>query len=209
VTEGGTSGQGGAGGEQDPFCSSGQGWCQFDENSGLNCEGVVGQTNVFSQMGRHAVIDIDMAQASRLTITVRICNPASYVLALGDSFTNDGGGGDAGQFSNDAELEIHDAALLSWANDRNPSDEQSLGVVLDYVPAEGCVTRTWIVGDSTLITDGLEINSPYFLRLAPDEDLEGEPDSWWFLGVNRSIWRQDRVGEGVQWVRMCFESTLG
>jgi len=47
-----------------------------------------------------------MTGRSTLGMSITLCNPTNWVVNLGDSPSNDGGGGDATQFSNDAEIQI-------------------------------------------------------------------------------------------------------
>ena len=145
--------------------------------------------------------DIDMAAFTELVMTATICDPTGFVLLLSDSPTGNGGGGDAGTSSNDAEIQLASGtALTGFSNDFHPSGPAT--VLVDqpgYVNATGCTTVAWTVRDQVFGSDigGFALESPHLLRINPPADLEGSPDALWHLGVNRTFGNPARDGTGV------------
>jgi hypothetical protein len=222
--EGGDAGEGGQAGAAsvpgcseelcgEDFCQDALGECTFDDGV-LDCTGEVGQTAVYATGNDMAVLRLDMAGATELRLAARICDPAGYVLHLGDSKTNDGGGGDAMTTSNDAELLIQDTRLDVFANDLGAQNgfHPSLLNQVGYVAAEGCTTRALSISDQ--VVDDLHDPAVYFEssflpRISPGGDLEGTPDAIWWLGLNHVVRPEvARAGTGLDKVRFCFTKTV-
>ena len=59
-----------------------------------------------------ALVSIDMSDWRCLRVTAKIRDPLGWVMNIGNSYSNSGGAGDGGDFSNDSELEITFDELL-------------------------------------------------------------------------------------------------
>jgi hypothetical protein len=129
---------------------------------------------------------------------------------VGDSPGCDGGGGDDGQFSNDAEVELRSTGLYLFSSDYGRdrgSNVASLAAQPDFVKSRGCTQRTLVLGDQVVHSESpaLRARSPFSLRLDPERDHEGRPDRRWYLGLNRSIASDvpARAGRGLGWIEIC------
>ena len=150
------------------------------------------------------------SRSSLVRLRFEVCDPQGMWLHLADAPTCNGAGGDSGQFSNDAELELRGTGLWVWGNDYGrPGQLTDHNIVSapGFVSVAGCSTRTLVVGDQLVRSPdpAVRARSPYGLRLDPPADHEGRPDRRWYIGVNRSVGsdRPDRVGAGVNWLEIC------
>jgi hypothetical protein len=199
------------------FCAAGVGECFYAAGE-LSCEGYVGETALTVVTGTRARLLVDMTNAIALKLAFRICDPSGYVMNVGDSPTDNGGGGDWGQFQHDAEIMIYEADLSAWASDLgyqqtgpNTGYHPMLFSQSGYVAETGCSVRTLLLRDQ-IIADaddpGLRADSLHALRINPGTDAQGSPDARWYIGVNRVVsdhFRDlDRVGQGVEALRLCF-----
>jgi hypothetical protein len=226
--DGGSSGDEGLGGEAGAgsgenallapdFCQGGVGECLFRE-SALSCTGDVGETAVTVIDGARARLILDMTSAVELKVAFEICDPSGYVINIGDSPSDNGGGGDAGHFEHDAEVMIYDADLTAWSSDlgyeqTTPTTGYHPMLLSEpgYVAELGCSVRTLRLRDQYIVDaddPSIRTQSPVALRINPSTDQQGVPDARWYLGINRVI--SDglsdtrRVGRGVEAVRLCF-----
>jgi hypothetical protein len=144
-----------------------------------------------------------MAGFGQVEITITACDPQGFVFHVADSPSNDGGGGDGGDSSHDAELHVVDRELAVFLAE-NRSDRTY--IVEDYLDEEGCTTKTMTLGDGVVqLYSGSSLCSPHLLRIDPPEDAEGSPDAYWYLGLNGAVREgsQER-GSGLQSVELCF-----
>jgi hypothetical protein len=231
---GGTGGDGGSSGDEGlagaagadagesalfapDFCQGGVGECLFRDGE-LACTGEVGETAVTVRDGVKARLRIDMTNAVELKLAFEICDPSGYVLNIGDSPSDNGGGGDAGHFEHDAEVMIYDADLTAWSSDlgyeqTTPTTGYHPLLLSEpgYISEHGCSVRTLRLRDQ-YIDDAddprIRTQSPVALRINPRTDEQGVPDARWYVGVNRvisdSVWDATRVGSGAQALRLCF-----
>jgi hypothetical protein len=221
--EAGASGDDGVGGAfanalyATDFCEGGLGECRYYGTT-LDCTGDVGLTNLSQLQGSRARLTVDMTRAAELRVAFEICNPAGYVLDIGDSPSDNGGGGDWGDFEHDAEVLVYDTDLTAWSSDLGYEQTSATAgyhpLLLsrpDYLSARGCSVRTLHIRDQ-YIADAddptLRTQSPTALRINPSTDAQGYPDATWYIGVNRvvSSWASDRtrVGTGATTIRLCF-----
>lgn len=222
--EGGAAGEAGLAGtagaeslDAPAFCGEAVGDCLY-RHDGFQCSGDVGETSLLALNGERARLLLDMTNATELQVAFEICEPRGYVLNLGDSPSNNGGGGDAGDFQHDAEILIYGADLTASTSDlgyEQTGPEAGYHPFLlsrpEYVTPNGCSLRTLYVRDQ-FIADGrdptLRTQTPTALRIDPSEDEQGAPDAFWYLGVNRvistSLADRFRVGSGVVAIRLCF-----
>jgi hypothetical protein len=150
------------------------------------------------------------AQQHLVRLRFEVCDPDGLWLDVGDSPGCDGGGGDDGQFSHDAELELRNTGLYLHGDDYGRDHSNSITTVAsrpDFVATRGCTQRTLVLGDQLLRSQQppLQSTSPFALRLDPPEDHEGRPDRRWYLGLNRSVASDvpSRAGRGLGWVEIC------
>ncbi len=145
-------------------------------------------------------------------------SPTGLTVNIGDSSTNDGGTGDAGSQSNDAEMQI--GALLSdpsnyltlqaFGNDNAPPANK----VLAIVPGFSDIGRTIIltVGNDFLSWDngngvaGLSV-SPFLYALNGQPDSEGLVNYDIYAAFNRVVGNNSRIGSGVSEVEVCLRSS--
>jgi hypothetical protein len=222
--EAGASGDDGVGGEAHEnalqatdFCEGGLGECFYRDGT-LDCTGDVGQSGLTEVDGNRARLAIDMTTAAELRVAFEICDPSGYVFDIGDSSSNNGAGGDAGDFAHDAEVLIYDTDLTAFSSDlgyEQVSPGKGYHPLLlsrpDYLSALGCSVRSLHVRDQ-YIADAddptLRTQSPVALRIHPSTDAQGYPNAQWHIGVNRIVSSRlgdrNRVGTGVTTVRLCF-----
>jgi hypothetical protein len=219
----GASGEDGIGGTRAnalysaDFCAGGIGECMYRDGT-LDCSGDVGQSGLKELRGIRARLAVDMTSAAELRVAFEICDPTGYVLDIGDSSSDNGGGGDWGDFEHDAEVLVYDTDLTAFSSDlgyEQTSEREGYHPLLlsrpDYLAATGCSVRTLHLRDQ-YIADAddptLRTQSPTALRINPSTDAQGYPDAQWHIGVNRvvSSWYDDRVriGTGVTTLRLCF-----
>jgi hypothetical protein len=152
-----------------------------------------------------ATVAIDMTGLAELEIDTQICDPIDCVLHLGDSPTDNGYGGDSGQFSNDAEIQILNTQLDVFPNQMAPG-AGTLESDPSFVAATGCSSVVMFVRDQTVdatLPHAYHVASPFALRIAPPSDLEGVPDSNWWLGIDRTYGDPTRTGTGITHVDLC------
>jgi hypothetical protein len=219
----GSAGQDGVGGSianafyAPGFCDGGFGECLYDGGE-LNCTGEVGLAALNATSGDSARLVLDMTTAAELRVLFEICDPVGYALNIGDSPSDNGGGGDWGDFEHDAEVLVYGGDLTAWSSDLGyeqiSPDEGYHPLLLsraDYLPAQGCSVKTLVLRDQYIADSSdpsLRTQSPTALRINPSTDAQGSPDAQWYIGVNRVVsnWYRDRdrVGSGVNALRICF-----
>ena len=92
---------------------------------------------------------IDASGFRGVELEIEICDPSDWVFNVGDSISNNGGGGDGGDSSHDSELFIQDTTLSIFASD---SSANTVPVRSEngYVSATGCTTRVVRIRDGPL-----------------------------------------------------------
>jgi hypothetical protein len=135
----------------------------------------------------------------------------SVSLNIGDSITNNGGGGDAATQSNDAELNIgrqdadvrdmfiqgnDDSGGLVW----RVEDLVRKGIILDLTVADAFLD--W---DNNSGNQG-SINSPFLFALNGQPDSEGAVNYDIFAAFNRVISGPFRHGSGIGAVTVCLRA---
>ena len=177
-----------------------------------------------------AVVEIDMADYQVLEMKIEVVIPAVptngyWLVNIGNSPSNDGGGGDAGNFSNDSELDIVDCKLSVYGND------YSIGVAgitrpmisLDeFMVCQSQLTLTAQIVRVQIADGKLTIgNAPtrmgvssipavgaYLFRLGPGPDNEaGTNDRKYYAAFNRSVGNPARSGTGVNKVTFLLKNT--
>jgi hypothetical protein len=163
-----------------------------------------------------ALVRLDFADFDHFTLAAEICQHAGWVLNIGDSFSNNGGGGDNEDFSNDSELQIFDRELRVFGDDTPPRNSLLLAQPeFLWMPAD-CGGTT--IGISRTAQAGLlsasantviqNFSSDRLFRIgAPD--TEGSSDTIVWVGLNRSVLNTDRRGQGVRNARFRFYKNTG
>ena len=120
--------------------------------------------------------------------------PAGWSVNIGDSFTNNGRGGDTGHEFNDAEVQIVDGQLLVYGNDdtrtRDAKDGRRLLFTLDDVVRQGETIALEVANDRLGINygSGIEVvESPYLFALDGQLDRAGLFNYEIFAAFNRTI----------------------
>jgi hypothetical protein len=175
-----------------------------------SCQGLL---SIIYDQPPHMVAQLELpSRHSLLRVRFQVCDPKGLWLNVADSPSCNGGGGDATQFSNDAELELNNTGIWLFGNDYGRNAEKvtpMLGGKVDFVAAAGCSVRTLVIADGSVRSadPGLEVRSPFSLRLDPPTDHEGKPDRLWYLGFNRSVGSGEpgRSGSGLSWVELCVQ----
>lgn len=133
--------------------------------------------------------------------------PAGWTVNIGDSPSNNGYGGDAGDQSNDAEMILIHGAVAVYGNDYIPERATTDGhreiyyaedMIRDGETMVIEVANNWLALESP---GGKEaFDSPYLFALARQPDREGRPNSELFASFNRTIASGARNGSGASQV---------
>jgi hypothetical protein len=165
-----------------------------------------------------AVLRLDFSSSRKLA-RFAISYPAAptgFTVDIGDSSTNDAGGGDAGTQSNDAEAVITGAlsadvgypaqTLNVHGRDGVPLEVNQLAGV--YGLARKGETVRIDVAHHLIRFDGAlrsgELNSPWLYQLHGNPDTEGPVNDTIYASFNRVIGGDFRGGTGVGMVKACF-----
>jgi hypothetical protein len=158
-----------------------------------NCSG-----NVTAQAASGmATAAIDLTNFREAYISAQICNPTGWVLNIGDSPSNNGGSGDGGEFSNDAELEIQGTQLNVLGRDGSNPVVQFQDA--SFVGSTDCTWRSFKIADRTIEVGekNIRLASDNLIRIN-QPDTEGQPNALIYMGLNRVIGGTFRSGSGVQ-----------
>jgi hypothetical protein len=161
------------------------------------------------------VLALDMAglRLGQLVLKAEVCGGAGYWLHVADSPTCNGGGGDDGSSSNDAEIVAVDGTLTAEVNDYGRAEGEAAQAWAGVVPASGCAIVVMVLRDQRLefsssAHPSTVHDTPYLLRIDPAMDDEaGEPDAVWYLGVHGVVGPSSppRVGSGANYVDICLQ----
>jgi len=162
-------------------------------------------------------VRIDFANHHELEVRVEVDGPSGYVLDIGDSSSNDGGGGDWSTTSFDAELDVVERGfaqfpLLLFASDLNPGEAsatQLANVSNFFVREDRTVRHLWISDRTVRLDSGQTWEHDALFRVSSSPPAP--PDAFVYVGLNRviddmALWYQvRRVGCGVKkvtfWLR--------
>lgn len=185
--------------------------CTVNLGSGThNCAGVPG-ISVLSLTGGRALLKMTFTPGYGQSATfAALYNavPAGFTVNIGDSSTNDGGGGDAGTQSNDAELMVQNQTLSIFGRDGTPTyplrTVSNLGLTAGKVASFEVLDRKvcWNVGTNTCLT------SDWLYALNGQNDPEGPENYDIYAAFNQVITqRADRFGTGVSSVLVSLAVT--
>lgn len=130
-------------------------------------------------------------------------NPTAWTVNIGDSSTNNGGGGDSGTQSNDAEIQVLDTTLTVLGRDATPPPKNLIDV-FNFVAGSQTVnfevSNNFFSWSSPATSDGLP--SIYLYALNGQVDAEGGINYDIYAAFNRVISDPSalRVGSGVGFV---------
>jgi hypothetical protein len=148
-------------------------------------------------------IYLDPAQYTTAVFDVSFnSEPTGWTINVGDSRTNNGGGGDANTQSNDSELQLYNQQLAVLGNDNTPGTKQLL--IVDNFAAGGTSVsftiknnrvdwRNWIGQTGTL-------NSAYIFALNNQADSQGTRNYDIYAAFNRVVDGNYRSGTGASQV---------
>ncbi|HZM70655.1 MAG TPA: hypothetical protein VFB95_09845 [Candidatus Cryosericum sp.] len=184
--------------------------CVVDIGAGTSsCAGAI---TVLSSAGTQRVLRANTAGFQRLDAFVDLCNPTGFSFHLGDSPTNDGFGGDAISTQHDAEAHFSGTQLAVYDDDFG----DLVAVEQSAIAAIGCYRVQWSAMENTLLFDNdgnpadppkTSVESYELFELAPyaesdSEDPSGADASFWYVGLNRTVFNPSRTGAGV--TKACF-----
>ncbi|MCI5195555.1 MAG: hypothetical protein D3919_04855 [Candidatus Electrothrix sp. AW5] len=135
---------------------------------------------------------------------------SGYTVNIGDSKTNNGGKGDAGTQSNDAELDIVDNLMSVYGNDGiDHAVDPEMYKLLTYSlrPGRSSITlriKDRFVGWTHLRRTG-EHRSEYLYALNGQVDTEGPENHTIYAAFNRVVGTAFRSGEGVSKVSITLK----
>ncbi len=175
-----------------------------------------------NQDASRALVSVDMSEGWQcLKMRAVVMEPEGFLLNIGNSPTNNGGGGDGSTFSNDSELDVivteanSGGVLRAYANDfsngpRLPggSGAQPILRIDDFLAPFRRID--FEIGDQCLYAKGRKnstLQSEFIYRLGGLDEEAGENDFTYWVGVNRVITGlSSRNGSGVQRVRFVLST---
>jgi hypothetical protein len=171
-----------------------------------------------SGSGSQRTAEIDLSGGYvRLDALVDICSPSGYWMHFGDSPSDNGGGGDAGQTYHDAETYFQGTTFYMYG-----MYDYARGVLdpavarTNAVSGSGCRRVQFAIredqvafdpnGDTADAFDQV-VNSVYGFDVAPYNEVDNEDPSGvyankWYAGINRTVGDSSRSGSGVS--KACF-----
>ena len=183
--------------------------CTVDLAANRNDCGNISGLAVLDQQGNQSLLRLTLDPHSTGYTNVRFDltysgTPNGTSVDIGDSISNDGAGGDNGNQSNNAEVQIENSVLTVYGNDyTQPGDtidgKRQIKLVRDAVRADETVSvevsneRLGING-----AGGIEVvNSPYLFALNGQEDRLGRVNYDIYAAFNRTIQHNNSGGYGV------------
>ena len=190
---------------------------QISPVSTHDCSDGTGIVTVTLNSGDKRVARIDLNQAfawQSANFLVNLTNPTGWSMHLGDSPTNDGGGGDAITTRHDSEAQMNGTSYTTFFSDIGGTGQHSN--LLNAIPSSGSFTVQWtVIQDSVSFDDdGNTADSPRISSTgslasgtmlfdfppyneADSEDSSGADADKLYLGLNRTINNASRTGTGV------------
>lgn len=171
--------------------------CRIDAVAGTtNCD------EISLSAARPGLATLDMSSDDGVLMTFEICEPAGYVLQIGDSPTTLPDGGDQGSSTHNADVGLDGTSLHLRAATTSSVAPSTLE---GFVPEGECTTRTIIVADQIayLLESRRGLCGTGMFRINPPTDDRGAPDSLWYVSLAGSL-DGSRPGSGVRSVDLCF-----
>ena len=173
------------------------------------CGGIAGLEILDGPAQSRALVKLTLDPAKsgfdRAIFTVELGDaPKGWVLNIGDSRSNDGHGGDAGDQTYSAEVQVVDDDLSIFGNDLLPPSSLRLALVENIAGAGRAIQLEAADGLIRWKSPGLsgQLDSPYLFGLRGQIDAEGAENRDIFVAFNRTISGRDRTGSGVRRVRI-------
>jgi hypothetical protein len=136
---------------------------------------------------------------ARFTITYN-GNPTNWTVNIGDSSTNNGGGGDSATQSNDAEVQVLNTTMTALGRDGTPAPKNLVDVVNFVANGRTVILEASdnFLGWSSLGGAGT-LNSIFLYALNGQADSEGPVNHDIYAAFNRVIFDPSnaRTGSGV------------
>ncbi len=187
--------------------------CTLDLTLGRNDCGNIGGAMVMNQNGNQSLLRLTLDPHSTGYVKARFDitygnTPSGLSVNIGDSISNDGYGGDNGNQSNNAEVQIDNDQLSVYGNDTTKASDtvdnkRQLKVLRSVVQAGETISLE--VSNERLglnTASGIEVvNSPYLFALNGQEDRQGASNNDIYAAFNRSI-VGNTTGAGVAKVVM-------
>ena len=192
-------------------------WCNVGIDPGSNdcTDGVVTLQPTISKKFRRAIVDLDAGfDWNTFVLRVETCDPQGWTVHIGDSPTNNGGGGDAGSSNHDAEAQSRDNILSVFESDLGTGAETCR--FTGPVSPTGCIVQQYFVQNDFFEFDpavSLPFNplsicgngdifdfNPY--DEADAEDPSGLYEDKLYVGLNQTYGSASRNGSGIK--RACF-----
>lgn len=161
--------------------------------------------------GNQALLVARLSGYTTMVVRVDACNPTGFSVNIGDSPTNDGGGGDKGSTQHDAEVQINGLDFSAFKSDYN-SGEQYRGV---GAAPSGCSVQQFLLrNDYAEFDPNVNLAGDYvhqvphwalfdfpFYDEYDAEDPNGYQAEVIFIGLNRVVdlnMFPSRTGTGVR-----------
>ena len=159
---------------------------------------------VLQNQAEQALLKVNMREHRRLKLKLDFdATPSGWSVNLGDSPSNNGYGGDAGQFSNDAEVQLLDEGLSVYGSDL--LGEGSHLFKSWAVKIRAGQSMIWEIADGEFVCQGVgELRHPALFALAGQPDREGQVNYDLFIGLNRVV-GGGRSGSGLAGATLWFE----
>ena len=190
-------------------------WCYLDFDAKIcTCRNPINNSSI-NWSKSQAVMEIDMQGWNTLDmwILLRDLN-GSWILNIGNSYSNNGGGGDAGDFSCDSELDLifTDYSGVRWQELRVFGNDYSTGYaprpmlfVPEFFDREADIAHIKVKEGYLLIEEfkkgnRVELQNEYIFRCNLFDEEYGGYDYHYYAAFNRVIDGEYRSGEGVKMV---------
>ncbi|HXU34304.1 MAG TPA: hypothetical protein VN851_27335, partial [Thermoanaerobaculia bacterium] len=174
------------------------------------CGGILGLVLVGPLGQNRALIKLTLDPATsgfdRALFMVELGDaPSGWLLNIGDSRSNDGEGGDGGDQTYSAEVQVLGGDLAIFGNELLPMSPLRLALAESAAGANKDiqveVADGWVAWKSPGVSG--QLKSPYLFGLAGQRDAKGPTNRDLYAAFNRTIsGREDRIGTGVRRVRI-------
>ncbi|MFN7133017.1 MAG: hypothetical protein ACK4N5_13125, partial [Myxococcales bacterium] len=159
--------------------------------------------------GQKGVAVLDLQVWDEVRVEIEVCNPTGWPFHLADAPTSDGGCGDSGTRSNDAELWISMPDIGVCENDlgykTHPNKIQTWS--FPGPNPTGCSTQSFVVHDGFVYLGSANaaIAGNHLFRFGTPDPEAGQPDWDLHLGLNRIVGDDtSRHGTGLTKVKLQF-----
>lgn len=180
--------------------------CVISTSGGHTCDNFNVSVANTGGSTRTAVVNLNASFAWQyLVVRVQTCNAFGWTLHIGDSVSNNGGGGDARDAQHDAEVQALDSTVSVFASDyASPTFVTAPGP-----PSSGCAVQEYRIFDHYVYVDpntSVPNNESAWLYYwfdfppyneADSEDLDFSELNRIYIGLNRTYGDASRNGSGL------------